>query len=95
LRNFLHSPNLDQLTTEGTLFRNAFCTAPICTPARASLLTGAWPSTHGSFSIPSAELNRPARQELPVLTRLLADHGYRVAWTGKYHGELASPPSPE
>lgn len=95
LRPCVHTPSLDRLASGGAAFTHAFSTSPVCTPARASLLTGAWPSAHGCFSIPSSELNRSARPELPVLTRLLADRGYRVAWTGEFHQELEHPPSRE
>lgn len=93
LRKGLQTPNLDALAASGTVFTQAFATIPICTPARASLITGAWPTTHGSFCIPSAELNRAARRELPILTELLAEAGYRNCWTGKYHEELERNPS--
>lgn len=95
LRPDIATPHLDALAAGGALFEHAFCTIPICTPARASLMTGAWPTTHGSFCIPSAEIDRAARRELPLLTRLLADSGYRVAWTGKYHQELEESPGPQ
>ncbi|NBD38020.1 MAG: sulfatase-like hydrolase/transferase [Verrucomicrobia bacterium] len=94
LRGDVETPHLDRLATEGTTFGLAFSTIPICTPARASLMTGAWPTRHGSYCIPTSELNRAARPDLPVLTRLLADAGHRVAWTGKFHGETEEPPGP-
>jgi arylsulfatase A-like enzyme len=94
LRPDIQTAHLDALASGGTRFDHAFSTIPICTPARASLMTGAWPTTHGSFCIPSSEINRAARRELPLLTNLLADAGYRVAWTGKYHNELEEVPGP-
>jgi arylsulfatase A-like enzyme len=84
----LQTPNLDRLCAEGTTFSHAYATIPICTPARASLLTGAWPHQHGSFSIPSSELNRAARPELPTFFTELKKQGYRTGWVGKYHREL-------
>ncbi|TKA00993.1 sulfatase-like hydrolase/transferase [Actinacidiphila oryziradicis] len=39
-------PFLDSLAAQGTRFRRAYTTAPACVPARTSLLTGRWPSTH-------------------------------------------------
>lgn len=41
------SPNIDKLANEGTRFDNFFCTSPVCSPARASILTGKMPSQHG------------------------------------------------
>ncbi len=92
LREGIHTPNLDQLAAEGATFSRAFATIPICTPARASLMTGAWPHQHGSFTITQAEVDRAARPEFPLLTELLSSSGYRVSWTGKYHGETVDPP---
>ncbi|MGF1451266.1 MAG: sulfatase-like hydrolase/transferase [Opitutales bacterium] len=93
LREGLHTPHLDSLAAAGTHFTRAYSTIPICTPARASLLTGAWPTTHGSYCIPTSELDRAARPQLPLLTELLTGVGYRHAWTGKYHGELETYPT--
>ena len=41
------TPNMDRLAGEGVRFSNMFCTSPVCSPARASLLTGRIPSQHG------------------------------------------------
>jgi len=84
----IKTPNLDRLCAEGASFSRAYSTIPICTPARASLLTGAWPTSHGSFCIPTSELNRAARPQLPTLFSLLKEQGYRTGWVGKYHHEL-------
>lgn len=43
----LITPNLDRLAKEGILFNNFFCVSPVCSPARASILTGRIPSQHG------------------------------------------------
>jgi arylsulfatase A-like enzyme len=92
----VETPNLDRLCAEGTTFTRAYATIPICTPARASLLTGSWPTTHGSFCIPTAEIDRHARPELPTFFTELISAGYRTGWVGKYHQELAAnPPGPE
>lgn len=84
----LETPNLDRLCAEGTSFTRAYSTIPICTPARASLLTGAWPHQHGCFCIPTSELNRAARTELPTFFTKLKAKNYRTGWVGKYHREL-------
>lgn len=41
------SPNLDRLAREGIKFDNCYCTSPVCSPARASIMTGKMPSQHG------------------------------------------------
>lgn len=43
----IHTPNLDRLAREGRRFENFFCASPVCSPARASLMTGRIPSAHG------------------------------------------------
>ena len=87
------TPHLDRLAEGGMDFSHAFTPNPVCSPARASLQTGAWATTHGVLSIMGTDVYRPARPELPVLTRLLADAGYRVGHVGKFHGEVAGGPT--
>lgn len=43
----VYTPNLDRIAKEGMRFENFFCASPVCSPARASILTGAIPSQHG------------------------------------------------
>ena len=43
----IRTPNLDQLAREGMYFPDYFCTSPVCSPARASVLCGKMPSQHG------------------------------------------------
>lgn len=88
----LKTPNLDRLAREGTDFRHAFTPIPICSPARASLLTGAWPTRHGCVVIPGCEAYHPAAKELPTLWSLLGAAGYRQALVGKFHNEVAGQP---
>ena len=45
--NEVKTPNLDKMAAEGVNFENFFCTSPVCSPARASILTGGMPSYHG------------------------------------------------
>ncbi len=77
----VHTPHLDRLVAEGVTFTHAFCQSPICTPSRASFLTGKYPSTvhvntNGNDIFPSRER---------LVTRRLADAGYNCGLVGKLH----------
>ena len=43
----LYTPNLDRIAEQGMRFDSFFCASPVCSPARASILTGKMPSAHG------------------------------------------------
>ena len=84
------TPRLDRLAAEGARFRRAYTAAPLCTPARASLQTGLWPTHHGLlFNSGSQDLERfrGARiaDGVPALGRALRDAGYATAYFGKWH----------
>jgi len=81
------TPHIDRLAQRGTVFRNAHCQAPICTPSRASLVTGLYPSTTGLYFLqPALEASKVANQR-PHLLRHFAAAGYRTMGAGKFvHG---------
>lgn len=81
------TPNIDRLAKRGTLFRNAHCQAPICTPSRASLLTGKFPSTTGLYFLqPGLSASKVATAR-PNLLQQFANAGYRTMGAGKFvHG---------
>lgn len=77
----IRTPNMDRLVREGTAFDAAFCQSPICTPSRASFLTGLYPSTvHGTTNG-----NIVWEEAAPLITKLLADAGYDCGLVGKFH----------
>ena len=60
----IRTPNLDRLARQGTRFENFFCASPVCSPARASILTGRIPSQHGVHDwIRSGSLDKKALGE--------------------------------
>ena len=75
------TPRLDSLWRSGTAFTHAYCQSPICTPSRASFLTGTYPSTcHNTRNGNARFVDR-----FPLVTRLLADAGYDCGLIGKLH----------
>lgn len=74
------TPNLDRLAAQGMRFDNVFCNNSICTPSRASILTGQYPQANGVRDIDD-HLD-PAKQYLP---REMKKAGYQTAIVGKWH----------
>lgn len=77
----IHTPNLDRIAQQGVGFNRAYCQSPICTPSRASMLTGRYPATtqvhrNGNAHFPDSE---------KLVTRILADAGYDCGLIGKLH----------
>lgn len=82
-----HTDNIDTLAREGCMFDNAYTPSAICTPARASMLTGQLPFKHQTLANP--EWNIAYQTAIPetdwTYTQELRDHGYNVGMVGKYH----------
>lgn len=74
------TPNLDALARQSIVFENAVSGCPVCTPYRASLLTGQYWLTHGMFlndlCLPSQSI---------TIAEVLRDAGYSTAYIGKWH----------
>lgn len=86
---YLETPNIDRLANEGALFVNAFHAVPLCSPNRATLLTGQYPSRHGIIDNVSRDL---ASHHLETFNIPLQAAGYRTAFLGKWHmGNDATP----
>jgi arylsulfatase A-like enzyme len=84
----LGMPNFERLAAGGTRFDRAYSACPICTPARASITTGLYPSTHGLRW--NTDGGRPARMVDFRPRQLLYSHslsraGYRNAYVSKWH----------
>ncbi len=81
------SPNLDRLAGMGMLFTNAHCSAPICNPSRASLMTGLMPSTTGVYN--NAQPVFAQSPDLISIPRYFRNNGYIVEGGGKtYHEQI-------
>lgn len=92
--SFYETPCIDKLTRAGVLFTNAYAPSPVCSPSRASLLTGKYPATNGVTNWIGADakgrlLDAPYRWHMDkneyTLPQALQDHGYAAWHVGKWH----------
>ncbi len=74
------TPNLDRLAARGMIFERAYCPNPTCTPTRASIITGMYPSQHGAYS-----LGTKLPEHVHVVGSDFKSAGYRTALVGKAH----------
>lgn len=77
----VQTPTLDKLVEQGVTFTNTYCQSPICTPSRASFMTGQYPSLarntrNGNDTFPT---------DVPLISKLIADAGYNCGLVGKFH----------
>lgn len=83
-------PNLDRMAAQGIQFNNCYGANALCSPGRASLLTGLMPSGHGvHVALPDFEGMYPedwcALRGFETLPNTLKANGYNTALVGKYH----------
>ena len=86
---YLETPAIDRLAAEGAWFVNAFHAVPLCSPNRATLLTGQFPSRHGIIDNVARDL---ASHHLETFNIPLQAAGYRTAFIGKWH--MGNDPTP-
>ena len=81
----VHTPNLDSLISQGTCFRQHYSASPICSPARASLLTGRVPHRTGAITQHELHgLDRIALREVTIAD-MFQNSGYTTGLVGKWH----------
>ncbi len=86
----IRTPHIDRLAAEGARFRNAFVTTSLCSPSRASMLSGLYAHSH---KVVNNFTDFPA--DLPSYPRSLKAAGYETAYIGKFHmGEQDDAPRP-
>ena len=86
----IQTPNIDRLAEQGVVFETAYCASPVCSPARASWLTGTYPHTHKQLANYGPERLAPEamavmRPDAVTLGDVFQQAGYRCGITGPWH----------
>jgi len=79
----LKTPHLDRIGREGVVFQNAFCINSLCLPARATILSGLYSHTSGAIDNQHSKVP----EKYPIISDLIRNAGYEVAFIGKSHVE--------
>ncbi len=87
-QTFIETPNLDKMAAEGAYLPNAFVTTALCSPSRASILTGLYAHKHQVI-----DNSNPVSPQLVLFSQYLQQVGYKTGFIGKWHmgGGEASP----
>ena len=76
----LETPSMDRLAEQGVHFKNSFVTTSLCSPSRATILTGQYMHSHGVV-----DNNKPAKEGSIYFPSYLQEAGYDTAFFGKWH----------
>ena len=78
--DWIKTPRLNELASDSYVIDNAYCTQPVCAPARSSVMTGLYPHAAGPT------VNKiPLKQEVKTIAEILEDDDYRTGHLGKWH----------
>lgn len=86
---WLETPNINRLAREGAMFTQAIHAIPLCSPNRATILTGQYPSRHG---VTGNEARSELSHRLETFPRELQRNGYHTGFVGKWH--MGNDPTP-
>ncbi len=90
VRPQLHTPNIDRLAADGAYFKNAFVTSSLCSPSRATMLTGLSMRNHGIV-----DNNKASEEGFTYFPKYMQDAGYETGFFGKWHfGAPTAAPRP-
>ncbi len=76
----VETPNIDHIANSGVLCTNWYATSPVCTPSRASMVSGLYPIATGSHVN-----DLPLKDEVVTFGQILKDNGYATSYVGKWH----------
>lgn len=89
----VRTPHIDALAADGVRLTNAFCTAPQCSPSRASLFTGRYPHANGVLGLTHAEFAWDLHPSERHIGQVLRDAGYATALFGIHHESRIGTPA--
>jgi len=90
-----HTPHATRLAEQGVTFTQAYTPTAHCSPARATFMTGLYPSRHGIYNnvFNSAAIHRALNPGVATFGELLRDAGYRMKYAGKWHASAVECPA--
>jgi arylsulfatase A-like enzyme len=80
--SFTHTPGFDRVAERGTRYTRAYCPSAVCTPSRASMMSGQYTVRHGAWNV-----GVNTGDDVTFLSHRLADAGYETRLVGKAHFE--------
>ncbi|MCP5535325.1 MAG: sulfatase [Akkermansiaceae bacterium] len=81
----IKTPNIDQMARDGMRFTHFYAAASVCTPSRASLLTGCYPERVGNLGVLFPKMKRGLNPKEATIAEILKSKGYATACIGKWH----------